>query len=650
MQPVHETLGPVYEAVEPLENLTISEIRSHHLWGDVLLQHEGAKGKTFTRTWKTVSTDLKNCAISMRSPAMHETGKVEWQNIVGLSEILLSILPQVVFVPAIRETKEEVVSSKAKSSIHQIVRVLFERYLTSHREVRSFHAAGEAVKHLFEGARKSSFVDRLESHISDLLRRLIEIEARLRFVPPDVAVNFAGATELWLRDNNLETRPEHQGHGAQRAVVITLLEIMATIEAANNKSQFLRPLLVLIEEPEIYLHPHMCRKMRDTLVRLARTPQAQVICTSHSPVFLDLADRHDGIAMLRRHQGQIRVTQRSEDIFAGHDEERARLRMLLNFDPAVNEVFFTERVCLVEGDTEVAALRAVTQVLAHDNHVDGDRASLAARDVSIVNCRGKATISAFQRVLNAFQMSYRVVHDSDIGAGNSASAEKAARTLNSKIRAEMQDPDSDLRVHEPSFEEAVFGHSAARDKAYATWEEIHVHPKPLSNNQSLIEFFEFCLQTTIAELKEPMVSKETRTFMERMGDIPPRMVPPNRNRRDRMPVRKVETPTGTFEGWQYLMLASGRCRIPDFYDGTVSKCDEGVVGRICGEAMADTLRVDDYVLLELMDFELPPLADDASGIALPQFTQTIADDGIYLVAINEDRHHDQYLLRAIAPC
>src|SRR5690606_27042550 len=122
-----------------------------------------------------------------------------------------------------------------------------------------------------------------------------------------------------------------------------------------------RGLLLLVEEPETYLHPQMCRRMRDVLLGMARSGTAQVICTTHSPPFIDLADRHDGIVLVTKTNGVTRYTQRTHDVFATSDgsDDRARLRMLLNFDAAANEAFFADRVCLVEGDSEIAALDAI---------------------------------------------------------------------------------------------------------------------------------------------------------------------------------------------------------------------------------------------------------------------------------------------------
>lgn len=79
--------------------------------------------------------------------------------------------------------------------------------------------------------------------------------------------------------------------------------------------------------------------------------------------------------------------------------------MILNFDPSVNEIFFSKQVVLVEGDSEVATFNRAGELLAVPRE--------KMRDTTIINCRGKRTIPAFMRVLNHFDLPYRVLHDRD---------------------------------------------------------------------------------------------------------------------------------------------------------------------------------------------------------------------------------------------
>lgn len=266
-------------------------------WRDLLSAYEQEFGAVPPRVNKEFRENLRRLAVTSNSPLVIE-GEAKWeQNPGGFSAHVDSILPLPLYVPAIKETKEEADVAQKKSAIRSIVEALFTRELAARPAIQSFARAGEDVKQLFAGEEADEIVRRIESRIGDGIKRFIDLDASIEFEPPDITAELASKTSLYLVDGELQTRPEHQGHGAQRALVLSLLEILSEDRLSEPEGEFSRGMLLLIEEPEIYMHPQMCRKMRDVLLSIAKSGTAQVICTTHSPVFLDLADRHDGIAI-----------------------------------------------------------------------------------------------------------------------------------------------------------------------------------------------------------------------------------------------------------------------------------------------------------------------------------------------------------------
>ncbi|MDT2302948.1 AAA family ATPase [Paenibacillus larvae] len=103
-----------------------------------------------------------------------------------------------------------------------------------------------------------------------------------------------------------------------------------------------KKLLFLIEEPEIYLHPQLQRKMRNALVSISKSSHAQVVCTSHSEQFINLADRHQGIVLFKKQaNGTAKCIQVTGNIYEGETkkDQRDRMRMLLNFTSSTLEAF-----------------------------------------------------------------------------------------------------------------------------------------------------------------------------------------------------------------------------------------------------------------------------------------------------------------------
>ena len=213
-----------------------------------------------------------------------------------------------------------------------------------------------------------------------------------------------------------------QGTGLQRALLWSALSVMSDVSGkkkSNATSDVQR--ILLIDEPEAFLHPPTIRNARESLYDFAlNNPEWQVIATTHSPIFVDLSKKHTTIVRVDPN----RPTQHyvSTDSVSFDEDERASLKMVRACNPVVNEFFFYENIVLVEGPTEHLVVNHVAKKLQIDVHV--------------VDCMGKGNIPLFARVLNHFKVSYVAIHDSDTPKIKRKNAMIASGTwtLNTKIR------------------------------------------------------------------------------------------------------------------------------------------------------------------------------------------------------------------------
>lgn len=622
-------------------------------WRQLTEEYETTHG-TFLKFNKESVEKLKRYAEQTGSPVAErkDAGWTEWTaNPGGISANIDTVLPQVIFVPAIRETKEEVDASKAKSAVHQIVKAMFEEELNGNPTIVRFKETAKQVEALFRDAGKHRVVADVEERISSKIQELINLEAYLSFTAPDVSAGLAENTRFFLRDGDLTTKPENQGHGAQRAVILSLLQLLAEQLRQKQRTDggFRRPILLLIEEPEIYLHPEMCRRMRDALLRLAQSEKAQVICATHSPVFLDLADRHDGILMLRREGRQIKWKQRTDDIF-GHEHDadrRDHLRMVLNFNSFVNETFFTDQVCLVEGDTEIAALDAVAVKLSREKRVDWITYLSARRRLALINCRGKATIPAFQHVLNSFEIGYRVVHDKDPGTN--------MESMNAQIIEHLGGDEARRRIHDPCFEKQFFGHGSDKDKPWAATKSI-LDMSTISDD--LLNFFLFTIGKTMEQLQAVGSTVDLRREHGASSDAHgesglggiPLLRKNHRSQLARSSLADLKLEPCSVG--QAISIAAGPNRILDLEDNGHRAADPDgppvVIAKIRGDSMADTLCNGDTVVLRpLQRVELKRADDDSSMVDVESFRGYIKNNGVYVLAIDNDIDDGAYTIKRV---
>ncbi len=332
-----------------------------------------------------------------------------------------SIIPRAIYVRAVHEATDET-NAKDASTYGKLINLIVERQLSRRAEVQELQMALQGVMELFRPdeahpEHQAEEIRALQERITQGLNDVIGGTALIKTQPLDLRSLLLPSTSLVIRDPHLgiETLVTHQGHGLQRTLIMTLLQVLAEVlvDTVEDTAADIRSTVLIIEEPELYMHPQMERRMRDVLYRLASQPGMQVACCTHSPVFLDIADKYRAIVRLvRALDGRVSGHQVVQELFPGQGDrvEKERLQTVARFNPSVNELFFSSHVVLFEETSAIAAFERAAEL----THLFVRHPRLR-RDVTAINCNGKTSIPAFQRILNAFSIPYRVVHDEDRG-------------------------------------------------------------------------------------------------------------------------------------------------------------------------------------------------------------------------------------------
>ena len=315
----------------------------------------------------------------------------------------------------------------------------------------------------------------VKSEISDELSKTTgKLEENLKNIFPDHKIDLqaqagkfdidkilAAGTHLRVADAMGTFYPlANQGSGLQRAFLWSAIEALADTGNIKVNKKALKTddtRILLIEEPESFLHPPAIRAAREALYKIAELDNWQVMLTTHSPVFIDVSKPHTTIVRVEKSNSTSTKTF-STDKADFDTDERERLQMIRNCHPTINEFFFSDQVVLVEGDTEEAVFN-----------------TLKPESVTVLNCRGKANIPMFQKILNHFGIGYIVIHDLD-----SPKAKRDGKwiknsmwTINEKIFLESEKGNNNkVIVSIPDFEKQFFGYLQSGDKPYNAITEI----------------------------------------------------------------------------------------------------------------------------------------------------------------------------------
>ena len=163
---------------------------------------------------------------------------------------------------------------------------------------------------------------------------------------------------LTLGDNKHVVPLGNWGSGTQnRTLILRTLFRAKQIGESEASAAKITP-LIIIEEPESFLHPYAQAEFGRVLQDLAEEFKVQVIVTTHSPYLLSLTHPESNILLTRRsHYGQLRETQRVDSTGSNWMAPFGQaLGMSSDEFRPWQELFGSQSdaILLVEGDTDKA--------------------------------------------------------------------------------------------------------------------------------------------------------------------------------------------------------------------------------------------------------------------------------------------------------
>lgn len=327
----------------------------------------------------------------------------------------------------------------------------------------------------------SSELRKLENHISKDLGRVFPDYKINIDTHPDMEIEktyspFKAAPEIFVGSQSGDMSSiSVQGSGTRRTLM------WAALKYLNEYSTGERSRVLLLDEPEVCLHPSAIRAARDVLYDLSEKPSWQVMITTHSPIFIDLSRDNTTIIRVERNENG-KVT--SDTLYRPKNakltpDDRANLKLLNICDPYVHEFFFGGRVIIVEGDTEYTAFSYVKMQYPKEYG-----------DIHIIRARGKARIPSLCKILNQFACSYAVLHDADTER-NDDGTKNSAWDDNIKIQEEIQHSECRESITviacKQDFEDALFDSKVSKDKPYYTLDQIEHDDKKLKVVKQLLD-------------------------------------------------------------------------------------------------------------------------------------------------------------------
>ena len=272
---------------------------------------------------------------------------------------------QWIYIPAVKDAAGEQAEAKNTAFGRLVARTVRAKvdFSDSLRALRN--EAEEKYRELITS--QQSVLDEVSASLQQRLAEwsVPDATARLNWhQDPRTAVRVEEpVARLIAGDGHFEGNIARFGHGLQRSYLIALLQGLAAVDDSNE------PKLILgCEEPELYQHPPQARHLASVLEALAKA-NTQVVLSTHSPLFVD-GRGFESVRLVQKdtqtkqsHVRQMTLEDLGQALAAASGVEAVEIDGLLAklhqaLQPALSEIFFTNRLVLVEGLEDQAYITA----------------------------------------------------------------------------------------------------------------------------------------------------------------------------------------------------------------------------------------------------------------------------------------------------
>lgn len=282
----------------------------------------------------------------------------EWRPYpTGLPQAVSSLLPEPLVVDAMVDIQEDLGKAKSGTTIKGLLDEIMEPIIKAHDDLSN---AMDTVRSILsvEGEKRSELLDSFDQEASKALDDFfpgLDISLDLQIVE---LKEFFKSGDLHVTDRITgdKRRFDQIGTGAQRSIQMSLILYLAETKSKNDKSPARR--LLLIDEPELYLHPQGVKHLLNALTKLSKLG-FQVIFATHSPLMLDRENAADTIIVGKTPNGEA-LTKKPLRIAVNDALEHAQSQARTIFELGNrSDIYFADRVVLCEGKTDKRLLPMV---------------------------------------------------------------------------------------------------------------------------------------------------------------------------------------------------------------------------------------------------------------------------------------------------
>jgi len=329
----------------------------------------------------------------------------EWRaNPTGLDQAIQALFPEPIHIGAMENAEEDVSKSKNTTTIGKLLAEIIGPIQTSYST--QVQTALDGIKDLLDadGTSRAAELSAFDAAVNGKVESFFPgVNIKVHVPTPELKEVFSKGTIKVFENLNPAGRDVSAlGHGAQRSIQMALVRHLADIKRDSGEQA--SNTILLIDEPELYLHPQAIEVLRDALKTLS-TQGYQVIFSTHSPFMITSKDV--GNTLLIR-KNDTHGTHKRNSLRAAIPTvvttAPSQLELIFSLSHSSN-ILFSERVILAEGTTENRLLPSIIQKVT--------TRTIGLHKTALVSMGGSGNTRKAMLVLNTMDIPTKAIVDLD---------------------------------------------------------------------------------------------------------------------------------------------------------------------------------------------------------------------------------------------
>ena len=275
-------------------------------------------------------------------------------NPAGIDNAIKDIFPDPIRVGAMENAEEDATKAKTTTTIGKLLSELIQPLTHTYEKDLNIHIDKISSQISCNGEQRFSELDTLDNNINNKINDLFPgISVKLHFETPTLEEILKKGTIQVYEDQTTNRNMNAYGHGAQRSIQIALIQQLAEMQRLRKDGK--NTTLLLIDEPELYLHPFAIEQIKEALKLLSKNGY-QVIFSTHSAQMIGAEDAPNTLLIRKlKNYGTYSRNRLKDSIQNVVDDSKHQEQHLFTLSHS-SQILFSESALIAEGKTELRLL------------------------------------------------------------------------------------------------------------------------------------------------------------------------------------------------------------------------------------------------------------------------------------------------------